>query len=681
MQRGRAVAAGVALVVVGLVAGAGATLVVMDAPRADADTTGDEPAVPAIGGDGAGVAQFESEAAFAAYVQRGQQLASTRPQFTRTARPAREEPMIERQAGPTAERPVQVEEEVAMEAAADGAVAGGDGTAGGGGGPDRVSGTNVQVAGLQEPDRLKTDDSHVYYAPDRDRHRPVPRRSDGQYRPREDGGTYVVSAESPADPAEVAAINTSGRLFRSGDTLVVIEDDRLLGYDMSDPADPARTWSKSLEDEVVTARLANGTVYLVTRSDVSMEEPCPIEPLDGEAAVACTDVYRPDRQVPVDATYSALTLDAATGAVGDTVAFVGTSDNTAVYMSANALYVTYTHRSNEGDLRLDFLLDTQDDRLPAWAIGRLREIRGYNISAESKRREADQVLTRWLSTLDPDRRERIGSEIRNDYRSYLADRQRDLLTTGVVRVGVSGPNLTVESVGTVPGRPLNQFSLSEHEGALRITTTVPAAGSAQSANDLYTLDSETLERRGEVTGMGINEEVFGVRYAGETAYIVTFRRIDPFHVVDLSDPDDPEEVGELELPGFSTYLHPIDDDHVLGIGEESGQVKAVLFDVSDPADPTIADDYVLDARRSAVADSHHAFLLDRKHGVFVLPTSDGATVVDYTDGDLSLETTVATDGPADRSMYVDDYLYVFDRSGITVVDEPTWNRTATVDLD
>ena len=150
--------------------------------------------------------------------------------------------------------------------------------------------------------------------------------------------------------------------------------------------------------------------------------------------------------------------------------------------------------------------------------------------------------------------------------------------------------------------------------------------------------------------------------------------------VDLSDPENPEELGELKLPGFSSYLHPVDDDHVLGIGEEDGRVKTVLFDVSDPADPEIADSRVLDRRFSAVAETHHAFLMDRKHGVFVLPAGERSLVMDYTGGSLDVETTVRTDDPATRARYVDDYLYVFAGDSVAVVDETDWERTETLRL-
>ena len=667
MDRTRLLGTGLVIVVLGAVVIAGALALGGDTTRPPADVTNHS---DGNASDHTGVAQFESEAAVAAYVQRGQRLGAVDAPFqVRRFRPT---------AQPTVGRP---QPDVVMDTPAQAGTAesGGAGaSARDGSTPERVSSTNVQVVGLQEPDMLKTDGRHVYYAPQRQRVEPWTdrRRSD-----RGDRDTHVLSATPPEAPEEIGSIEASGRLVQVNDTLVVIEDDEMRGYDVNDPAAPTQVWTHPLEDEVVTARERGGRLYLVTRSSVSLDDPCPVRPLGGDAAIACDDIYRPTRQVPVDATYSALALDAESGAVGDTISFVGTQDNTAVYMSNRSLYVTYTERSERGTLRVDFLLERQADRLPTWAVDRLEEIRSYNISATSKQREANRVLGEWLATLDQSERDRVSNEIGDDYRSYLADHQRDLLTTGIVKMGVDDTDLTVETVGTVPGRPLNQFSLSEHEGTLRITTTIPGAGGAQSANDLYTLDAESLDRLGAAKNMGLNEEVFAVRYVGDTAYVVTFRRIDPFHVVDVSDPRDPEEVGQLELPGFSSYLHPVDEEHVLGIGEEGGEVKAVLFDVSDPSNPTIDDDSLFGAGWSAVSESHHAFLLDRRHEVFFLPTGQGGKIVDYSGGDLSLETTVETDGAALRAMYVDDYMYVFGREELVVIDERTWNRTRTVDLD
>ncbi|MFW6382993.1 MAG: beta-propeller domain-containing protein, partial [Haloferacaceae archaeon] len=305
----------------------------------------------------------------------------------------------------------------------------------------------------------------------------------------------------------------------------------------------------------------------------------------------------------------------------------------------------------------------------------------YDISEYSKEREMDIAIREWLATLPEAERDERESEIRESFTEYLETHQKELTQTSVVRVDVDETSLTVEETGSVPGRPLDQFALDEYEGTLRVTTTIPRVGDAESVNNLYVLDSESLDRESEVTGMGEGQRVYAVRYAGDTAYVVTFRQVDPFYVIDFEEPTDPELLGELKLPGFSSYLHPVDDDHVLGVGEERGKVKTVLFDVSDPGDPEIADSRVLDRGWSAVAESHHAFLMDRKHGVFVLPAGEESVVVDYTGGSLDVEATVETDGRATRARYVDDSLYVFAGDSITVVDQTTWETATVLDLD
>jgi len=686
MRRSQSTVIAVALLVVGATVGAGAAVIATSGPPTAAqsgespgpasgntNTPADDDGGPGPSGPAA-VSQFGSEAAFTNYVQRGQLLAE-RGRFTgpRVRFQGQSDVVLERDDGAPTETPMAT-------AVEDAQVGGGDGAASGGGGastPERVSGTNNQEVGIDEPDILKTNGQEVYYAPREGRVRAWEEDSDEQFAGDE---THILSVEDPANPTEIGNIETRGRHLLIEDTLVVIDDDELVAYDVSDPSDPDQTWSRPLESQVVTARLHNGQLYLVTRTGVSMDDPCPIEPLGGDASVQCTDVYHPNEQAPVDSTYTAFRFDPISGEVQDSVSFVGTAENTVVYMSQESLYVTYTQPTDRGELRIDFLLSEQADQLPSWVEGRLREIRDYNISSQSKQQEADRVLQQYYSSLDEQQREVVQRNIRNDWRDYLTDNQRELVRTGIVRVPIDD-ELSVDTVDTVPGRPLNQFSMDEHDGTLRITTTIPAAGGADSRNDLYVLDSDSLDRMGSAQDMGVTERVYSVRYVGDTAYVVTFRRIDPFHVVDLSDPSDPEEVGELELPGFSSYLHPVDDNHVLGIGREDGEVKAVLFDVSNPSNPTIADDYILNDRWSAISESHHAFLQDREHGVFFLPTGDGGNVIDYTNGDLSLEARIETDGAAQRAMYINDYMYVFGREEVVVVDETDWERETTLQLD
>jgi len=542
--------------------------------------------------------------------------------------------------------------------------------------PSRYSGTNVQVEGIDEPDIVKTDGRTIYYAREDERHpRPVHEHGD-EYREPRSGGTSIVDALPPESANVTAKIDATGDLLLVDETLVVVDDDRVAGYDVSDPSSPERLWERDLSAQVETARLQGGQVYLVLAGDVDSE--CPVEPVDG-TTVECTEIRHPDRPVSVDVTYTVATLDPGTGTTTDSISFVGTHDAT-VYMSSNGIYTTYTTTENRGTVRREFLLEN-DDLLPARVTGRLRALESYDLSREAERAEVEATVETWLDALPADRRREVQRELDRRRDAYAAKHKRAFTTTHVVRVGIAD-GLDVAATGAVPGAPLNQFSMSEHDGHLRIATTVGerrVLGDADSENDLYVLDTEDLSRTGAVTGMGKTERIYSVRFVGDTGYIVTFRRIDPFHVVDLSDPSNPTLQGELKLPGFSSYLHPLSDEKVLGIGEEDGEVKAVVFDVSDPTDPRVSDSRILDSRWSAIAESHHAFLLDRKHGVFFLPTRNGGHVFAYDDG-LRRVHTVDVQNPQ-RALYIDDYLYVFGDERIAVVDERTWDRVRTVDLE
>ncbi|MDG5777944.1 beta-propeller domain-containing protein [Haloarculaceae archaeon H-GB2-1] len=657
MSRSKTSVLVVVALLVGSLFGAGVAAE-LSPPAADDEATDDSAAQTT------GIDRFEGEQAFREYLRAGQQMRGATWVNRNVAAP---QPTFDVQRGtaaPTATETVadSAEYEMTVEESAD--------AAGGDGGEPRYSGTNVQEVGLDEPDVVKGDGETFYYA-DVGRTR-VEKLAGGR--------TTVISADDPAAPAVVGNVSASGKLLLANDTLVVLGEDRVRGFDVSDRSNPERLWNHAVTGEVVSARLSGGQLYLVTRTAPSLDDPCPVEPLGGALSVACEDVYRPTGQIPADATYTAASLSPADGSVTDSVSFVGTRSNSVVYMSKDSLYVTYTEPSERGDLYVEYLLANAS--LPSSVVDRLQTIQSYDISSDSKRREARLAVHRWLATLPEDERETERVRLENGFEDYLAAHQRDLARTGVVRVDVDHATgtMSVDEVGTVPGTPLNQFSMDEHDGHLRITTTIPRAGKAESANDLYVLDAEDMDVEGATRGMGLNERVYSVRYVEDTAYVVTFRRVDPFHVVDLSDPSDPEVKGKLKLPGFSSYLHPVNESYVLGIGRDGGSVKAVLFDVRDPTNPTVADDFHLDGQWSAVSQSHHAFLLDRKHDVFFLPTRRGGYVVSYAGGDLSLQTAVTVED-ARRARYVGDYLYVFGARELAVVNETTWNRTATVRLD
>jgi len=630
----------------------------------ESDGALDDGGPPSNGSDGDGgdveeMRTFNDSESFANYVQRGSSVG----RFT----------------GGIVRQGLTVET-VAAEPTVDGGDTATSGEAGGSseGSDSRVGTTNVQVAGVDEPDLVKTDGEQFYYSTGpRAGPMPVDRGPEPERRAseRRSGTTHVIDASEPADPALVGEINVSGRQLLVEDTLVVLTGDGVVGYDVSTPSDPTKAWERERNGTLVAARETGGQVYLVVQLPVSRAPECPVEPMD-DTSVPCSDVHHPREPVPVDGTYVAISLDPATGEVTDSVGFVGTWRSTAVYVSADSLYVTYTEPFDRGGAYTEALLDSET--VPDRVKDRLREVRGYDLSSRAYYYEVQATVENWLGTLNESEGRNVSRELGTGVQDYMHNHSREFTTTGIVRVAI-GEDLSVEAHGTVPGRPLNQFSLDEYDGHLRVATTVPVFGGGESENDLYTLDADSLDRVGSVQGMGENQQIYAVRYVEDTAYLVTFRRVDPFHVVDLSDPADPVERGVLELPGFSSYLHPVDDDHVLGIGQEDGRVKAVLFDVSDPTDPTIAASTVFDRGWSRVSNSHHAFTIDRRHGVFFLPAGDDGLVVDYTNESLSVESTVDVGG-AVRARYVGDSLYVFGQREVGVIDERSWERTATLRL-
>ena len=179
----------------------------------------------------------------------------------------------------------------------------------------------------------------------------------------------------------------------------------------------------------------------------------------------------------------------------------------------------------------------------------------------------------------------------------------------------------------MPGSLLNQFSLSEDKGVLRAATTVGFGPEAES--QVTTLDQQGghLLRRGQVGGLGRGERIYAVRFIGDVGYVVTFRQTDPLYTLDLSDPDRPRVAGELKIPGYSAYLHPVGEQLLLGVGQEAtddGRLQGLqlsLFDVSDLAHPARIGRLRLSERwsHSAAEWDHHAFLWWPATKLAVLP--------------------------------------------------------------
>lgn len=171
--------------------------------------------------------------------------------------------------------------------------------------------------------------------------------------------------------------------------------------------------------------------------------------------------------------------------------------------------------------------------------------------------------------------------------------------------------------GEVKGQVENQFSMDEKDDNFRIATTT------SEANNLYILNDK-LEEIGKIEGLAQGESIYSVRYMGDKAYVVTFKQTDPFWVIDLSDVKNPKVLGEVKLPGYSTYLHPYDETHVIGFGygdETQRELKLVMFDVSDFANPkvlfeiAVGDKYTF----SELLYNHKAAIFSKEKNIIAFP--------------------------------------------------------------
>ena len=549
--------------------------------------------------------------------------------------------------------------------------------------PERVSETTVQVLGIDEPDIVKTDGKEIYFSPGQSYYRQIfleyyPQKITGQ--------TKAIKAFPPADLAIEGEIDKRGDLLLYKNTLVIFSGNEISGYDVSNPKEPEKKWKAELEDKnyLVGVRLYQDKIYLITATRVNAYYPCPIRTLSVGGVsleIKCIDIYHPVVKVPVDIVYNAMVLDPQTGEVENTVSFVGSSGSSVVYMSASGIYVTYSYYESTIKFFSDFFTEKCQDIIPALVIEKMEKLQGYDISETAKFAEFQIIFEQYYNSLSNDERMRIENEFTNRMTDYYKEHRRELGKTGIVKIGLSG--FKVSAVGNVPGKPLNQFSLDEYQNHLRIATTIGDSwgmmdGAGESANDVYVLD-KNLKITGSVQDLGLTEKIYSARFIEDKGYLVTFRQIDPFYVIDLSDPKNPELKGELKIPGYSSYLHPITKDKILGMGKEGSNVKVSLFDVTLPEKPIEKDKYLLQEYWSDILNTHHAFLLDTKHEIFFLPGSKGGYVFSYKNDKLGLARTVSGIS-ARRAIYIDDYLYIIGDDQLVVLNELNWEKVNEIEF-
>ena len=358
--------------------------------------------------------------------------------------------------------------------------------------------------------------------------------------------------------------------------------------------------------------------------------------------------------------------------------------------------------------------------------------------------EADHVMSNW-ATIYASADMLVIAEMANDWWWFWDDETaRYEEATNLHAFDISQPGETSYiGSGRVNGTILDQFSLSEYNGFLRVATTtgqwgrwwLPAEEQTGPENHVFVLEQLThgdcavnctteLETVGHVGGIAIGERIWSSRFVGDRGYLVTFRNIDPLWTLDLSDPANPQVIGELEVPGVSTYIHPLDENHLLTIGiggDENGldwgSTQISLFDVTDFENPVLASKLELSPvaadekhewswARSEATYEHKAF--QYWNGKLAIPlstyryndghyeyvsklvlidvsTTDGLTVYDGTSIDHSMFYNDMGEWYWDRpdirrTVFIDDYVYAISQHGVTVHQLDTMELSASADL-
>lgn len=212
-------------------------------------------------------------------------------------------------------------------------------------------------------------------------------------------------------------------------------------------------------------------------------------------------------------------------------------------------------------------------------------------------------------------------------------------TTEIFKFALTDGRISFKAKGSVPGTILNQFAMDAQGSTFRIATTTGetwSSGENISKNNLYVLNS-AMTIQGRLEGLAPGERIYSVRFLGDRAYMVTFRQVDPFYVINLKDSSNPQVLGYLKIPGFSDYLHPYDSNTVIGFGKETVEtkngvrtegLKIGLFDVSDVQNPVEKQKLILGGAGSwsEVLNNHKALLFSKDKNLFALPVTLYETV-------------------------------------------------------
>jgi len=510
---------------------------------------------------------------------------------------------------------------------------------GGGGGTSDYSETNIQVEGVDEADIVKNDGKYIYVA---------------------SGNKVVIVEAYPAEEMNVLSeIEFEGRvseIFVNEDKLIVFSESYGSGtgimaesmcvgkgcggysdyvstvyvYDISDRENPELENDIGNDGNYVDSRMIGNYVYVISTKYVNMNNPePPIFFAEGvKEEIMASDVYYFDYPDTSYVFTSITAIDVRDGSFDSEVYLTGATSN--VYVSQDNIYLSYQRRMNYEDYAKDFAERVALLILPSDEDEKVEEILDSGEEYYVMLDKIGEVVEDYSESLMGNEKAEFDKKLMDLTEEFQIYAQKKMERTIVHKISVDKGEIEYLAVGEVPGRVLNQFSMDEHDGYFRVATTTGNRWGGSSMNHIYVLN-EDLKIVGSVEDLAKGESIYSVRFMGERAYLVTFKKIDPLFVVDLSEPSSPEVLGYLKITGYSDYLHPYDENHVIGIGKETRGgaeqfswyqgVKISLFDVSDVGNPVEKAKYEIGDRGtdSDALRDHKAFLFDKERELLVIP--------------------------------------------------------------
>ncbi|MFB5648455.1 MAG: beta-propeller domain-containing protein, partial [Candidatus Nitrosomaritimum aestuariumsis] len=504
--------------------------------------------------------------------------------------------------------------------------------------------TNVQVENVDEPDYLKNDAKYVYIISQ---------------------NTLSIIDAYPAESAKLVlkiALDIESQwiqnMFLNNDRLVIFYNGQsqeeiipqfdfiprpsyspvthALIVDVSDKENPEILKDYTIDGHFRDARMIGDYAYFVTNKNIDHQYPRLPIIMESAEPLMVPDAFYFDN-VERFSNFNTLT---AIDIFGDTITsetfLMGYSGT--IYVSENNFYLTYQQNLPYGfyeESSRDRFFDVVVPLLPQDLQNKIKAIKGdSSLSSARQWTEISEVLQDSYNQMSQSQKENLFEKIRKALADYDAKIQQESLKTIIHKISIDGDKLEYQAKGSVPGRLLNQFSMDESNDRFRVATTTEyysQYSGMMRSNAVYVLD-EDLKILGGLDEIAPDESIFSARFIGDRLYLVTFQQIDPFFVIDLSS-DTPKILGELKIPGFSNYLHPYDDDHVIGVGRDTKEigndrvqqlgVKVALFDVSDVSNPKVIDDYIIgdSSTHSEALNNHKAFFFDKRKNLLSIPIS------------------------------------------------------------